>query len=105
VIFARESAKESGKGAGEWKEIKSIDLFERPTYCCAGLKGQVWIADQGMGRIVAVDPKKWQLTEWSFPAKGQPKIDDLRGIGCDEKAGDLLYIEGKARQLLRQHVQ
>jgi len=87
-----------------WKKTASLGGFEKPIYCCLGAKGKVWIADNGLGRIIAVDAVKGKKTGWMFPVKDKAKLADVRGIAYDAKRGDLLYIDGKAERLVRQSV-
>ena len=90
-----------------WKEIAAFDGFEQPTYCCIGMNEHVWIADRGLGRIFALylHDGQWRKLEWSFPAMKRPKLDDLRGIAYDDEEGDLLYIDGTLKRLVRVHIQ
>jgi hypothetical protein len=86
------------------KQIASIDGFEEPIYLCAGPADDVWIADRKLGRIFAINTKSWKKLDWSYPPASQPAIPDLRGIAYDAKRGDMLYIDGTAKRLVRRKV-
>jgi hypothetical protein len=90
-----------------WREVASFDGFEQPTYCCIGQSDHVWIADRGLGRVFALAfyQGAWRRLDVSFPSARQPKIDDLRGIAYDAERGDLLYLDGTLKPLVRVHVQ
>lgn len=90
--------------SGGWREVAVLDGFEQPVYACRGLGADVWIADRGLGRVFAIDTERWRKSEWSFPPAGRPKIEDLRGIACDQQAGDLLYVDGRAKRIERFHL-
>jgi len=87
-----------------WKEVKSLDGFELPVSACVGINNHVWIADRSLGRVFAFNPETWQKLDWSFPPASQPKMAELRGIAYDAKTGDLIYVDGKAKRVGRQHV-
>lgn len=88
--------------AGKWQETVSIDGFDKPIYCCQAGSGKIWIADAGLGRVVEISLKKTaQKTGRTYPAADKPKIDELAGIAYDPTNGDLLYLNSKAKRLVR----
>ncbi len=85
----------------KWQEAASIDGFEQPVYCCLTNNGKVWISDAGLGRIVEIDPKTGKKTGVVHPAADEPKIETPAGVACDPTNGDMLYINSKAKRLVR----
>jgi len=96
---------ERGAERGGWKALTVIPGFDEPVSCCLGPSESVLIADRGHGRIFAISTQRWQMLEWSYPSRKRPKIGDLRGIAYDAAQGDLLYVDGKAKRVVRTHIQ
>lgn len=88
----------------EGTQVAEILGFEEPIYLCAGPADDVWIADRKLGRVFAVSTVNWKKLDWSYPPMSQPGLKDLRGIGYDPTLGDMLYIDGAAKRLVRRKV-
>lgn len=86
---------------GAWQEAKVLDGFKHPVYACRGPAGQVWIADQGNGRIVGLDTHAWQRLSWSVPSHNEPPIKELRGIAYEPQGDELLYVDGGKKCVVR----
>ena len=82
-----------------------IPGFDEPVSCCLGPSESVLVADRGHGRIFALSTQRWRMHEWSHPSKSRPKIGDLRGIAYDAARGDLLYVDGEAKRVVRTHIE
>jgi hypothetical protein len=83
---------------------REVGGFKKPVYACKGIGDDIWIADNELGRVIAIQLRTLERSGWQFPPAEKPGVEDLRGIAYDESVGDLVYVDGKKRAILRRHL-